>query len=294
MTDEITPNDFSLWLSSYGALTANRILERFNIHLVSDELMPAIKNPLSIYHQLLIIPLQNVFNGIVLQQAREYQLYAQKLFIDYLLSGENSKNEALPGANTREELEHLRIKLVEINEAFGQQEFAHFELISESQADLIKLSSQITTFLNKAAEKVNQILTAGHIVKDNPIIQRAIRTSITNQASINKDVLVRHSSFWTDMEKVLAHTLTDQLRDNLAEAMILFADPRQDMALILTPYKERIADMRISLRSYRQQFYDIILRATELINLLPEYKINLTQTEKNRALLYFDSSIGDR
>ena len=117
--------DLSTWFSTYGLLTSQRILERFNIHLKGDELIAAMKDPGNLNYLWLKVPLKNIFNGIIFQQAHDYQVYAQKLFIDYLLSGDSAKEADSPGANTRESLEEERIKLQEMNEAFAKQELAH-------------------------------------------------------------------------------------------------------------------------------------------------------------------------
>ncbi|HAU1956168.1 TPA: hypothetical protein F8S46_15140, partial [Legionella pneumophila] len=103
--DEIKKDDeLSQWLSTYGTITAERILGRYNISLPQDEILEAINIPSSFYRHLLQIPLKNVLNGIVIQQASDYHVYAQKLLIDYLLSGESSKEPDSQGAGTRESL----------------------------------------------------------------------------------------------------------------------------------------------------------------------------------------------
>ena len=292
MTDEKTPTDLSIWLSTYGTLTANRILERFNIYLDSDELVSAIKDPLSIYHQLLIVPLKNVFNGIILQQAQSYQVYAQKLFIDYLLTGESGKEETSPGANTRDDLEQERIKLVTLDEDFQNLVFTHQQLISESQLALIKASKRLINTLKKASVGVSQILKGNNLSKEEHIIQKAIRTGMIHHASINQDVLAVNSSFWMEMAAVLTFSLDDQLREKLAAVLIVLDDPRHEVEEALSIYKERSVDMGINLRSYRRQFYDIILRGTELLNFLPDYRVNTEQVVLNRAEIHFDPNLG--
>ena len=82
MNEKVEQTDWSTWFSTYGLLTSERILERFNIILPHDELINSVKDPFSIYFQLLRVPLKNVFNGIIYQQAHDYQIYAQKLFVD--------------------------------------------------------------------------------------------------------------------------------------------------------------------------------------------------------------------
>lgn len=169
------------------------------------------------HFQLLRIPLKNLFNGIILQQAHDYQVYAQKIFIDYLLSGEASKEATSPGANTREDLEQVRLQLITAGENFQQQESANQALIYQSQASLIKLTSTLNTLI----------------------------------------------------------------------------DPRADIDGILSTYLGQTEIMEINLRSFRSQFYDIILRATELIKILPEYLIDKEKDEENRSSLYFDAHIGE-
>jgi hypothetical protein len=50
--------------------------------------------------------------------------------------------------------------------------------------------------------------------------------------------------------------------------------------------------MGIKLRSYRTQFYTLILSATELIKFLPDYQPDKEKELENRSSLYFDSHIG--
>ncbi len=133
--------------STYSILTAERILDRFNIRLKHEELVSVMHNQDSVYFQLLIVPFKNIINGIILQQAYDYQVYAQKLFIDYLVSGEGNTDEEAdaekPGANIREDLEFQRQNLVNLAEQFEKDSFAHKTLIHQTQAQLLKISSEL-------------------------------------------------------------------------------------------------------------------------------------------------------
>ncbi len=151
--------DWSAWFSTYGVLTAERILARFNIHLSQGDLITAAHDPHSVYYQLLRVPLKNVFNGIILQQAQDYQIYAQKLFIDYLLSGEDTKEPEQPGASVREDLEAQRIALVEKGEQFQTLETSHQILIAESQATLMTLSMDLNALHKAVADHSDAIIT---------------------------------------------------------------------------------------------------------------------------------------
>lgn len=215
-------NELSGWFSTYGLLTAERILERFNIKLEHQELANAIKDPLNLYYQLLRIPLKNVFNGIILAQAEDYRNYAQKIFVDYLISGVGVENEDSPGASTREALEAERVELVRLGEMFEQQEYIQQQLIAESQATLINLCRSL------------------------PIASKSIH---------------------------------DSKRQEIEDAMI--------------PYVEQTEDMNIILRDFRRKFYDHIIRGTELLGLLSDYRPDMEKQLLNRALLDFDSAIGE-
>ena len=122
MSEENAQITSGKWFSTYGMITAERILGKYQIRLSHEELIAALKSPICFYHKLLSVPLKNVLNGIVLQQANDYHIYVQKLFIDYLLSGENSKGEESQGASTREALENERQQLVSLGDEFHKKE----------------------------------------------------------------------------------------------------------------------------------------------------------------------------
>jgi len=281
--------DLSLWSSTYGLLTAERVLEGFHLHLKHQEVITAIKNPRSMYYQLLRIPLKNIFNGIILQQAHDYQVYAQKLFIDFLLSGQNDKEESSPGANTREDLESQRTQLVEMGDAFNKLELNHKKLIAESQAALIKLSHELQHSLLTASKQIKQLLSRNKIIKKDESIQHAIRTAMTYDDKFD-DV---SSLFWTKIAEVLEHNIEIELRQKLVVVLTNFSTHRTQIDKILASYLEKTNDVGVSLRGYRSQFYQLILQVTELIKLLPDYRPDLVREEENRSSLNFDAKIGE-
>lgn len=127
------------WLSTYGILTAERILERFKVKLSRDELLKTLKDPNSHYYHLLTMPLKNIFNGILINQVHDYQVYAQKLFIDYKLSMTGAAgDEDQTGTNAEEELHSKQTDLIKMGETFEEKKQEHRQLISDSQAWLIK------------------------------------------------------------------------------------------------------------------------------------------------------------
>ncbi len=222
MNEKKMDSGFATWFSTYGSLTAERVLEHFDIRLPHETMVAALKNAGSIYFNVLRVPMMNIFNGIILQQAYDYQVYAQKLFIDYRLSPEYAKEPDAPGASTREELDEQYNKLLELGNAFNEHQLTHYRLISESQAWLIGCIGQL----------------------DNPTVD--INT-------LNND---------------------SQFKEKL------------------TQFVERSNEIAITFRSYRSQFYDMILRITERLGCLSDYHFNFEQTDKERESLHFDDKIG--
>ena len=215
--------DYKTWFSTYGLLTANRILDRFKIHLSHDDLVRALKQEDNVYYPLIRVPLKNIFNGIVLEQAYDYQVYLQKLFIDYRLSDEYAKAPDSPGQSIRNDLNDIFNEVSKVIKDFSELRLNHLKLISESQAWLISLVRQRKT----VGKQIFEFLTdPGFIENSQQFIHR------------------------TEEEAVL-------------------------------------------LKNYRSQYQGFILKTTELINLLPDYRIEAESEEENRETLFFDPTIGD-
>ncbi|OEH46128.1 hypothetical protein lpari_02861 [Legionella parisiensis] len=160
MNGEEIDTELSHWFSTYGIITAERLLGRYNVNLAQTELVVAIRSPFSFYHRMLKVPLRSVLNGIILQQANDYHVYVQKLFIDYLLSGENSKGEEAQGASTREVIEKERQQLVALGDEFNAVQGEHDYLIANSQASLIRIAQIFNTELDKAISSLKKNLRA--------------------------------------------------------------------------------------------------------------------------------------
>jgi len=131
------PN-YKHWISTYGLLTAQRVLDRFKLELPHDKLVSALHSADHGYYLVLKIPMMNIFNGIIFQQAYDYQVYAQKLMIDYRLSEEYSKDPEMPGANIRADLNDQYEQMLITGKAFNEAQYQHYRMISESQAYLIQ------------------------------------------------------------------------------------------------------------------------------------------------------------
>jgi len=158
MNDTVKNIDNTIWISTYGVLTAERLLERFQIKLSREELRDALKNQESPYHHLLTVPLKNIFNGIVIQQIYDYQVYIQKLFIDYKLTSTKVVPENTPtNQDDNHEIEEKYKKLALLSKTFEEKKHEHQQLIAKSQAWLIQQTHESVLKMNN--ETANQIET---------------------------------------------------------------------------------------------------------------------------------------
>lgn len=293
MDEIIQDEQLSKWFSTYGLITAERLLGSYHISLPQNELVTAIKSPFSFYHKLLQIPLKNVLNGIVLQQAGDYHVYAQKLFIDYLLSGESGKSETSPGALTRESLEAERQKLVTLGEEFHQLELEQNKLIATAQAQLIRIADDWRKKFESVLSLINNTLKTGGFEVKKSAIRTAINYAIIHcdyvkAASLGNKLLIVEE-FTKSIQLKLSDDLKNKILNNMSDILEILSHFDSQMS----EYNQENKILGEQAKSYRSQFYDTILRVTELIKLLPEYKIDPAQDAINKESLYFDKSIGE-
>lgn len=287
-------NDLTEWLSTYGLVTVERILERYKIRLQQEDLISVIKNPNTFYHQLVRVPLKNVLNGIILQQAHDYQVYAQKLFVDYLLSGESSKSTDSPGGYTREDLEKERQTLIKSGEEFHEQELGHTRLIADSQKSLIKRVEEWQNVLQQAAQKIKTALQSQQIVVDENNIIQAMNILLIMQDGPKTSAVAPKGGEWARVEKIIQQPLSEDKKQIFVEQIDTLRSFMSETESLLQDFIDKITAMSATLRDFRTQFYNLILKTTELIRQLPEYRADPVQTEENRESLYFDTAIGEQ
>ncbi len=277
-------NTESLWLSTYGLLTAQRILERYHLSLEQDELLASLSNPLSIYAQLVRLPLKNIFNGLIRQQAHDYQVYAQKLFIDYLMSGQGNKEPDSPGANTRSDLENERTQLTDMGAGFNDQEFEQESLISESQVVCMKHAEAWRQSMQTVYQKITELLKKEKAEVDPLVVQKAIRMTLC------QDMLMS-PVHWDTFCDTIHLDRSKEIPSAIKKAVLAVSETREAIADVLLPYLERATDLGVMFRGYHTQFHDLILRVTELIKLLPDYQIDDQKEDEGLRSLDFDVGI---
>ncbi|MDF1757242.1 MAG: hypothetical protein P1U74_02980 [Legionellaceae bacterium] len=215
--------DLSSWFSTYNQITVERIFEQYGFKIKEDKIISILRDPESIYYQFLRIPFKNIINGIVLHQAEDYREFAQKIFVDYLLSGAGNETDAPPqGADLRESLEEERQNMMTIGDEFDVEVFNHNSLIANSQNKLIKLAK---------------------------------------------------SRFSHEEE------ITEEDKQNLIE--------------IIESYEEKTMEMNETLREYRREFHDLIIRVQDLAETLPNFSLDPDKMIQHREAIAFDSDIGE-
>ena len=293
MSEDKEEQGLSSWMSTYGMITAERILGHFKLRLLHQELHTAMKNTRAFYHQILQLPLKNIFNGIILQQAYDYEVYAQKLFIDYLVSGESSKPEEAPGGYTREEIEKERKQLIAMADEFRDNQDSHYRLIAESQAAIITKTQEWLKALSKAVDQITSSLKSHSLKKEKLVIENALNALLVHPEVIGSSKVNLDGSVWTRVEQIWGEKLSTSTKqilvDNLSELIHL-----SDSNNSFVEFSGQIKDMGQGMRAWRTAFYELILRTNELLKLLPEYQINQVQAQENKASLHFDSEIGEK
>lgn len=288
MNEQKEQAELSSWFSSYGLITAERILEKYHIRLAHDVLMRAVKNPESIYYRLLKVPIKNVLNGIILTQAKDYQVYAQKLFIDYLLSGEEGKEQDSPGGGTREELEERRQELMALGERFQQQERKHQQLISASQARLISFGNQWRSSMHKVVQACTRLLQNKGEDISASAIEQAISYALATVSEGDISLTDKNSQF---IQKMLAKLGLSAASFDVEQLSLIFQDFFAEFKAVdesLGTYIDKTKSVAEQLRAYRNEFYEKILQISGLLNNLSDYRINEEQIKVNKESLNFD------
>lgn len=270
----------SNWSSTYGQLTVERLLERFNITIDTTNLLEGIKNQHSFYYQLLHVPFKNLLNGLIVEQAYEYQVYLQKLFIDFLLSGKNDEPEGSPGGNAREELTIERLNLMASIENFNSEQLAQKKLIAKSQSHLITIAKEYSSHMKEILK--NNFFHAEGINRKNAakIVETLLSYELENQ-DISKEA-------WEKIKKVLNKTPDEKQKQQLLEIITPLLPLAAQLKEVNIPFIEQSEYLGNVFRDYRNEFYQLILRVNDLIQLLPGYRPNPGREEKNREAIDFD------
>jgi len=191
------------WMSTYGLLTVRRLLERFQVLLSPDEITKIVKDESSDYHYLLAVPLKNVYCGIIYEQCMDYQLYAQKMIIDYKLANKEAKpvdGEEQQASNmdlsVSETIDDLKA-LIEELKALKEQ---HYACIAESQAFLLEASSNGQTFKTS-----NEILLFNERAEEGIFALKTMRSRFRELILSLTELLLIIPEYFLDPVKLKKH-----------------------------------------------------------------------------------------
>jgi hypothetical protein len=285
--------DVSEVFSTYGVITAQRLFEKSRIKLKPEYLSIAIKHHYTFYYKMLQMPLINLLSGIILQQATDYHVYAQKLFIDYLLSGETGKGEETQGAETRASLEEARQELLTIGEGFHQLEGEHHATIALSQSALIQIAKEWTIVLDNTVKKLTHPFQKMQGDLDSRHIKDALDIVLVQCDIAHLESLEIQAALFELLSKKLQGVFNDELKHDVVsgfDELVAFTKQLDDK---IHEHIAHCRDIANQARSYRTQFYDFTVRVLSLFQALPEYKVDALQDAINREPLYFDKTIGD-
>lgn len=292
MDAKAVDDEFGKWFSTYGLITSQRILSHYKIAIPLDELVPAIKNATSFYHHLVQVPLKNILNGIVLQQANDYHVYVQKLFIDYLLSGESGKPPEAQGAGTRENLEDERKALVELGAEFNQKQLDHEAVIGMSQNILINLSKDLKESMINGANSI-RLIVQGEADLTKEKIASILIHALTSAGFDPKSQNIDRNVFIDKTIELLKINKTTEIKSSLEQQLNGFFEILYEVNEQISELLNQTYTITDSARSYRTQFYQAALRVIDLIKLLPDYRLEPEQDTINRESLQFDKTIGE-
>lgn len=279
------------WISTYGLITMQRILAHYPIKLSVIDLVQVLKNRQGFFYQILEIPLHLVFDGIILQQAKDYELFAQKLFIDYLISGEANKDASQSGAFTREELEIQRVALVKLSEQFQEIALEHQNLIAKCQKAIIHYiyNWQIKLAITAGSMNLEMQDAANFAIEEKEmmdVLHRLISSYDLKKERIEKNI-------WADIDNLLNANMDESWQAFFMENLkpLCFIEPK--LQETLQQFKEQTQVSHEKISAFRRDFSQIIVKSKELLTQLPDYYPNQSQLEKNYEDLYFDASLGE-
>ncbi|KTD75047.1 hypothetical protein [Legionella waltersii] len=292
MEEATKTDELAHWFSTYGIITAERLLGHYKISLPQIDLIDAIKVPTSFYRVLLQVSLQHVLNGIVMQQANDYHIYCQKLFIDYLLSGESGKSPEEQGGSTREALEEERQELVKLGEDFNKLEIQHDNLIASSQSFLIEYTKEWNALFESTLDSIHLTYKKDRSDITKELVRKAMNYALTHSGIAKSQNEVDVERFIDCLTTVSKVTLDDTKKKKIISQLNDLINYMSKMEAQLEEYIIATEQDGVKARDFRKQFYDAILRVSELIKLLSDYKIDPIQDAINREPLYFDRNLG--
>lgn len=285
MIEQEEDEGISQFLSTYQWVTVGQLLDGYGLKLPDTCVLDIIREKSSFYYQMLRLPAINVLNGIIVEQTKSYQIFIQKLFVDYLVSGEADVEETL-GSETRASLETARQQVVELSAKFEEAEAAREKLIVESQCELIawvdgfkKAFKQISIewqseLQQHTGEEIHLPLSACY-----SLFADAKGFEIQDKA-------------WERFAKEVKLTLSLETKAILQNHLNTLQDLQKSFKHLIDHYGSGVFELRIDLNRFRKQFYHDIGHVQKLLVQLSDFKFDEVRDKQQRSALLFDAKIG--
>ncbi len=117
--------------STYALMIGRRILQDFDMDLSHKRLAAQISHPNTYLHKLMFIPAKILDIGVSFTECREYQIFRNQKFINYIFRGEDGKGEDQPGHEVRQRIMGLQDDAVKLDEEVSQWEKSYSKLAHE-------------------------------------------------------------------------------------------------------------------------------------------------------------------
>jgi hypothetical protein len=285
--ENIKEDEVESYLTTYQWVTVGQLLEGYGLKLSDTSVLLMLRKKTAFYFQLLRIPVMNVLNGIIIDQTKAYRIYVQKMFVEYLVSGQADVEETI-GSETRAALEKARVHMLEIGSLFDESIKAHEALIIETQRTLIQWSKQFKATLT----------TIGKAWMSEIHQQTGLTLSITMpmlyDLFVDADGFEASDAAWKRFESHYKQPFPSTLKNTLQTQFKQLNALQDQFKAFIAAHEDPVLQLQISLNQHRSQFYDEIIQVQNLLMLLPGFDLNPVYNTQERASLNFDTHIGEK
>lgn len=272
----------SKFFSTYGLITAQKALEKCHINLNPEELLQVLKEPTALYYHVLQLPLGNIYNGIILQQIQDYQLFAQKLFIDYLLHAENEKKEQGGNESSREEITQKRLELINYSEQLQDMTLVQEKLIAQSQKAIIE-------HMDRLSKAIRQHIKAEDQHKlSSPLTSKMIHALLMHHTDLHPIT----DAMWEHIKLISKEALSEQHLQLISAVSQSLSSTIEDIVRVLAEYNIKIKEMFETIKQFRDENRQFVLHLNELIYSIPDYGRDEEKNKANLEALTFDDNLG--
>lgn len=278
--------DLDRVLSTYQWVTVGQILETYGIQLPGSYVVELIRTKTSFFYQLLKIPVINILNGIIIEQIITYQIFVQKLFVEYFVSGSADVEESM-GADTRKHLEEARNRVLQLGKLVETQGLEREKFIIESQRKLSAWVKNFSALGVKFCKDLQVEITAISHEKATVSLNSFYHLFIDADGFVIQDAA--RIRFWQEIKVNVTSDLENVLSSNTDKVKEI----EVDFTLILDSYYKMAIEARDKLNELRKDFYLAIATVQNLLNQLPGFQFDEAEDAKNRSQLMFDAKIGD-